>query len=222
MRCFLEDNAKKQVENRKTTEQFIRESREVHGDKFLYENTNYETAFIKVCITCPEHGHFYASPSNHIRGSGCPVCGQKKNISEANTRIALEQILKITLPSKWPEWLRNPETGRRLQLDGYDKNHGIAFEFNGKQHYEAQDYFGGQKFFNRQACRDKIKNSLCEENGVVLIVIDGRKIPHYRRKTVERIKPYIVDQMKELSHEVKQEILKKIENSSCNLESNLI
>ena len=28
----------------------------------------------KVIITCPEHGDFFQTPNNHLKGQGCPKC----------------------------------------------------------------------------------------------------------------------------------------------------
>ena len=60
---------------RLTTERFIKKAREVHGNLYDYSKTecigNNKT---KVCIICPEHGEFWTSPNNHLRGSRCPGC----------------------------------------------------------------------------------------------------------------------------------------------------
>lgn len=60
--------------NRKTTDEFIRRAKEIHGDKYDYSKTTYINGTTKVCITCPEHGEFWQLPNNHLNGSGCPKC----------------------------------------------------------------------------------------------------------------------------------------------------
>lgn len=58
--------------SRKGTEQFIKESKEVHGDKYDYSLVNYTTAFNKVKLICPIHGEFEIEPKGHIyKGYGC-------------------------------------------------------------------------------------------------------------------------------------------------------
>jgi len=60
---------------KKTTEEFINESKKKFGDKFDYSKTNYITKKIKVCITCKKHGDFFILPHNHLVGNGgCPKC----------------------------------------------------------------------------------------------------------------------------------------------------
>ncbi len=63
-----------------TTEEFIRRARLTHGDRYLYDRTEYRGANIKVVITCPTHGDFLQIPREHApRGSGCQKCGQARS-----------------------------------------------------------------------------------------------------------------------------------------------
>ena len=59
-------------------EEFISKAREIHEDKYDYSKTEYTDSHTKVCIICPEHGEFWQSPSNHLRGQGCPECSNSK------------------------------------------------------------------------------------------------------------------------------------------------
>ena len=66
----------------KTTNEFINEAIQVHGDKYDYSKVEYINNKTKVCIICPEHGEFWQIPKNHIhRGQGCPKCA---NIATGN------------------------------------------------------------------------------------------------------------------------------------------
>ena len=56
------------------TESFVEKAKEVHGDKYDYSKVEYKGTQTKVCIICPEHGEFWQTPSNHLVGSGCPIC----------------------------------------------------------------------------------------------------------------------------------------------------
>ena len=58
----------------KTTEDFIKRAREVHGKKYDYSKTNYVNSKTSVCIICPEHGEFWQLPSTHLNGGGCSKC----------------------------------------------------------------------------------------------------------------------------------------------------
>ena len=62
---------------RKTKEQFIKESKKVHNNKYDYSKVDYTDCDTKVCIICPEHGEFWQTPHNHLssfRPQGCPKC----------------------------------------------------------------------------------------------------------------------------------------------------
>ena len=66
---------------KKTKEQFIKDARKVHGDRYDYSKVVYVNHHTKVLISCPEHGEFLKSPSNHLKKNkpqGCPVCALKK------------------------------------------------------------------------------------------------------------------------------------------------
>lgn len=58
-----------------TTQEFIDRARTVHGDKYGYAFSVYQSAHEKVTIHCPEHGMFEQSPNSHLNGRGCPDCG---------------------------------------------------------------------------------------------------------------------------------------------------
>ena len=68
---------------KKTKEQFIEESKKIHNGKYDYSMVGYVNSHTKVCIICPIHGEFWQTPSNHLRGKGCPKCvGRNKNNEE--------------------------------------------------------------------------------------------------------------------------------------------
>lgn len=60
----------------KTKDDFIIKSIIEHGEKYDYSKVNYFTTKQKVEILCNEHGPFFQSPANHIKGQGCPECGR--------------------------------------------------------------------------------------------------------------------------------------------------
>ena len=62
----------------KTTEDFVRRSREIHGDRYDYSLSNYVNSKTKVDIICKEEGHgiFSQSVFAHLRKSGCPICAK--------------------------------------------------------------------------------------------------------------------------------------------------
>jgi hypothetical protein len=59
----------------KTTEQFIEEAREKHGNRYDYSKSEYKGSNEKVKIICQKHGKFKQRANDHTRGSGCKQCG---------------------------------------------------------------------------------------------------------------------------------------------------
>ena len=78
---------------KKTKEEFIKESKEKHGDKYNYSKVDYVNSATKVCIICPEHGEFWQMPSSHLRGKGCTECGQIEMWNKRG-RMTTEKIVE--------------------------------------------------------------------------------------------------------------------------------
>lgn len=58
-----------------TTEEFIVNAKEIHGDKYDYSKVDYKNNSTKVEVVCPKHGSFFTKPNNHVTNkSGCPGC----------------------------------------------------------------------------------------------------------------------------------------------------
>lgn len=58
------------------SDEFIRKSRNLHGDKYGYSMVDYRNSTTKVTIQCPEHGAFSMLAGNHLAGQGCPGCAK--------------------------------------------------------------------------------------------------------------------------------------------------
>lgn len=70
----------------------------------------------------------------------------------------------------FPGFLRNPSTDEPLQFDRY-YHCGVAFEYNGPQHYRTTSRYPKEKKVKAQRTRDLIKAGICLEKGIQLIVI---------------------------------------------------
>lgn len=77
---------------RKTNETFIKDARQIHGDKYDYSKVEYVNNKTDVDIICPIHGIFSQTPHNHLKGKGCKECGKEKNIREHPTRLNNEEF----------------------------------------------------------------------------------------------------------------------------------
>ncbi|MDC7243783.1 MAG: hypothetical protein PQJ44_07645 [Sphaerochaetaceae bacterium] len=69
-----------------------------------------------------------------------------------------------------PLFLRT-ERGQ-LSYDIFVCGKNIAIEYQGKQHFEPVDFFGGEEHYQAQIKRDKLKKELSEKNGIKLVYIN--------------------------------------------------
>lgn len=60
---------------RSNKQDWITNCKAVHDNKYDYSNIDYKNNRTKVEIICPEHGSFYQTPSHHLSGHGCSLCG---------------------------------------------------------------------------------------------------------------------------------------------------
>lgn len=60
-----------------TTEDFVRKSKEKHGDYYDYSKVIYTDSREKVTIVCPKHGDFEQHANAHMLGSECPKCSRE-------------------------------------------------------------------------------------------------------------------------------------------------
>lgn len=63
----------------------------------------------------------------------------------------------------------------------FDTNNNLLYliEFDGKQHFQENEYFGGEKQFNKTIFNDNLKNQWCKQNNVPLI-----RIPYTHLKEI--------------------------------------
>jgi hypothetical protein len=127
--CSIEKSVKDRT---KSLEQFIQESKNIHGDKYDYSKVNYINSHIKVIIICKNHGEFEQKPSCHLYG-GCRKCADEyigKN--QMKTQEAFIEQAKRIHGDEYDYSLVNYQ-GNIKPIQIICKNHGI-FERKGKEH----------------------------------------------------------------------------------------
>jgi hypothetical protein len=92
--------------------------------------------------------------------------------TEAACKQIIEELTGYEFTSCRPNWLKNPETGRNLELDMYNDELKLGLEYNGYQHYEFPNrYHKNYDEYIAQVRRDDYKKRLCMKMGVDLIII---------------------------------------------------
>lgn len=127
-----------------------------------------------------------------VKAQAC-ILNLKRNTVVLHSERRMKRLLDEIYPDEQyqdnikPKWLKNPDTGKLLELDRYYPNLNLAFEYNGLQHYELCFGDDEQREQNRLAIqqqRDEVKQQLCDKRGVTLIVVtcdDFLTIEHLER-----------------------------------------
>lgn len=74
-----------------------------------------------------------------------------------------------------------------LRFDFFLEKDKILIEYDGLQHFQPIDIFGGEKRFKMQQENDAIKNEWCKKNGYVLI-----RVPYYIYETGNLTEDYLL------------------------------
>lgn len=151
----------------------------------LTVNTNSASGSNACDTSLPKHSQ--AMPGSMPKHSqAMPKRTKAESRGEAICRRIFEEIYQREFPSSRPDFLKNPETGCNLELDGYNEELGIAFEYNGIQHYIFPNWVHRtQEEFMKQVRRDQYKVDQCDRSGVYLISIPY-EVPH------NKIRDYII------------------------------
>ena len=76
-----------------------------------------------------------------------------------------------TVLSQYKPFFLCTESGQ-MSYDVYICGLKVAIEYQGKQHFEPIEYFGGEESFKSQKKRDMLKAQKSSENGVHLIYVN--------------------------------------------------
>ena len=92
---------------------------------------------------------------------------------EVACRKTLQQIFNKPFEKVRPDFLFNSVTGENLEFDMYDKELGLAVEYNGQQHYRFNSFMhqGSRDKFYGQQYRDKMKRDICKKLNITLIEV---------------------------------------------------
>lgn len=170
---------------RTTQDEFIEKARKVHGDKYDYSKVQYVNANTPVTIICPLHGGFLQMPSKHLNGHGCPVCGNKNNVTEVNFFKTLKNIFGNVEYQKIFPFLIDKRCIQKL--DFYLPEYNIGIELNGRQHYMPVSKFGGEVGFQKIRKLDIRKYNRCINNGIRIFYFTPPSMKKYITNYFEKV-----------------------------------
>lgn len=137
--------------------------------------SNY-VAFWK-CFVCK--GKWKTKVSHRVYSfSACPYC---YSTSKGNDRI--DKFLKENNIMFEREYrLKDCVNKKVLPFDFYIPSINMCIEYQGLQHYESSDFFGGESKFKNRLENDKIKVKYCRKNKIKLLII-----PYWNFNKLEKI-----------------------------------
>ena len=162
---------------RKTTESFKEELKKVFGDEYTYDKLEYKNNSTKVIVTCKKHGDFLALPCHLIQGHGCPHCSNSSIMERKVAEILTEKKVEFVRQKNF-EWMK------RMKLDFYLPSINLGIECQGIQHYEPVEWFGGEKYFEKQIKRDELKKNICMKHGIKIEYIKYNEEINKRLKEI--------------------------------------
>lgn len=148
----------------------------------------YKLGSLPLKFHCKKCGAFWKRSWNYMTptNGSCPSCCPTPYYSESEVRRVIEQLTGWEFPKCRPTFLKGLSS-QPLELDGYNEEHKIAFEYQGLQHYQLCYYnrFDPQKL-KAQKRRDWRKKIQCYRHGIRLI-----RIPYW----VEDVESFITGKL---------------------------
>jgi hypothetical protein len=122
---------------------------------------------------CSKHGEYFTSYNNIITHTrGCPCCKFSKGEKEIEMYLKNNNIDFISQYKIKNEIFQSRESNSvfiDFMIKFSDQTYFI--EYNGKQHYQSVEYFGGEEKFRLQQERDNEVRVFCSNNNIKLIEI---------------------------------------------------
>lgn len=107
-----------------------------------------------------------ASPGNILSGYGCPKCNLSKGEIIVEAWLKKYNIMYISQKT-----FDDCKDQKALPFDFYLPEYNVCIEYQGQQHYEPIEYFGGKEYFEIQQNHDDIKREYCKNSNIRLLEI---------------------------------------------------
>ena len=140
---------------------------------------DYATCNLKIKCKCGDIYTTSLASYIHYNVTRCSKCSNKESKSET---IIKNFLANHKINFKQEKSFKNCRDINTLPFDFYLPDYNTCIEYNGKQHYEPIEYFGGNERLEIQKKHDKIKKEYCEQNNIKLICI-----PYWDENNIEEI-----------------------------------
>lgn len=187
-------SAKENGENeRLTNDEYVERCKEIYGDEYDLSEIGYTTMRGSVFPICPKHGKVEIGAYQFLKGNGCKKCRMSGGQRDLGKFLKDNGILICEEYNDF-EWLTRKKSGR-MSFDFYLPQLKIAIEYQGRQHFEKVEIFGGEEGLILTKERDEYKKKVCKENDIQLVYF----LPHKYEKYMEQNDMYFTDKDKLLN-----------------------
>jgi len=165
--------------NSYSQEEFLEKCIEKHPE-IDHSILNYKGTNSKIKLICKKHGIFEQKAGYYLNYSkGCKYCNETKG----------EKQIRMYLENKKLEYKQQYKNYGFI-FDFFIPSHNTYIEFNGRQHYEPIEFFGGSVSYNKQLLKDKLKDEILKDKNIKLI-----KIGYWQMSKIDTIlKKELIDE----------------------------
>jgi len=165
------------------TEDFIKNAKKIHNDKYDYSLVDYTTARTKIKIICKKHDIFHQIPNNHLSGKGCPRCKESKG------ELIIHNILKkYDIEYTSQKTFKGCKYNRLLRFDFFINKYNLCIEYDGEQHFKIWNLFEkDDEKLKLRILKDSIKNKYCIDNNINLLRIK------YDENIIKKLTDYLLN-----------------------------
>lgn len=121
--------------------------------------------------------------SRSSSGNGCPFCNESRG-EKYISNILHKNFIKYEFEKQFPKCKHI----NNLSFDFYLPNEHILIEYDGIQHFEPRDFFGGEKTFKELILNDSIKTKFAKDNNIPLLRIPYTEFDNIEKLITEFIK----------------------------------
>lgn len=152
-----------------TTQEYIERLHNINQNIVPLED--YKTAKTKILHRCLIDGYeWMVEPSSTLQGCGCPKCNESKGEKFVGQWLNSHNVQYVS-QKKFDDC----KDKYLLPFDFYLPEYNCCIEYDGIQHFESIEFFGGKKSFEYILKHDKIKNEYCLNNDIRLL-----RIPYFK------------------------------------------
>lgn len=139
------------------------------NEKTIYEHNYGTDQYLWWKCENGKHDDYLQKSSNKVfKGYRCPKCNYsrgEKTVGDILSHNGIEYFTEHMFSN-----LRSVNNGV-LRFDFYIPSLNICIEYDGIQHFEPVDFFGGEKAYKLQMMNDELKGKYCMNNNIELIRI---------------------------------------------------